>query len=283
MPIRSFAAFIALAAALVSGAAAAQPRQGPPISAPAPSAQPAAATMPAAKSDDGYVLGAEDVVEVEVLGRQDFKVRAKVGSDGTIQLPFLGATNAAAKTAKQLGEEVRAALEKGGYYAHPIMRVEVVSYASRYVTVLGSVGTPGLLPVDRPYRVSEVLARVGGVRENAADYVLVRPENGPEKRLMIKALATGDTAQDPYVTPGDKLFIPQAEVFYISGQVRAPGSYPVASDMTLRMAIAKGGGLTDIGSEKGVKVTRSGGRVEKPGLDAKIMPGDVVVVGERFF
>ena len=246
-----------------------------------PGASPAQAVQ-TAKNDDGYVLGPEDVIEVEVLGRSDFRVRSRIGADGIIQLPFIGPFPAANKNVRQVGDEVRAALERGGFFANPIMRVEIVSYASRYVTVLGSVVTPGLVPVDRSYRLSEILARGGGVRENGADYVILRPEKGPEQRRSIKELATGDPAQDPFVSPGDKIYSPQAEIFYISGQVRAPGAYPVASDMTLRMALAKGGGLTELGSERAIKVTR-GAKAQKLGMNEKILPGDVVVVGERLF
>jgi polysaccharide export outer membrane protein len=255
-----------------------------PVGAQTPSVVGPAAASPAASTpDDGYILGPEDVVEVEVLGRPDFKVRAKVSADGSIQLPYIGKVQVAAKTALQLGEDVRAALEKGGFYRQPIMRVEVVGYASRYVTVLGSVGQPGLVPVDRPYRLSEILARVGGVRENGADFVLLTPQKGEQRKLAVKALATGGAAADPFVSPGDKIFIPQAEMFFISGQVKAPGSYPLTENMSIRMAIARGGGLTDIGSEKGIKVTHKDGKVEKPGMQAMVAPSDVIVVGERLF
>jgi hypothetical protein len=53
--------------------------------------------------------------------------------------------------------------------------------------------------------------------------------------------------------------------------------------MTLRMAIGRGGGLTDIGTDKGVKVTHADGKVDRPGLNDKIAPGDVIVIGERLF
>jgi polysaccharide export outer membrane protein len=72
-------------------------------------------------------------------------------------------------------------------------------------------------------------------------------------------------------------------LFYISGQVKAPGAYSIISDMTLRMAVVRGGGLTDIGSEHGIKITRGGKKVGKVDLDSKIEPGDVIVVGERLF
>jgi polysaccharide export outer membrane protein len=190
---------------------------------------------------------------------------------------------AANKTAAVLGADIGRALESGGYFAHPILNVEIVSFASRYVTVLGSVGAPGLVPIDRPYHLSEILARVGGGKDSGADDVILRPQGGEERRLSISALATGDATQDPVVSPGDKIFSPPAVVFYISGQVRTPGAYPVFEGMTLRMAIARGGGLTDLGTDRGVKVTHTGGKVDRPALDERIAAGDVIVVGERLF
>ena len=249
--------------------------QQPPTAAAAP-------PVPAEAPATDYVLGSEDVIDVDVLGRPDFKTRARIEADGTIQLPLIGRLKASDRTARALGEQVGQELRNGGFFANPIVNVEVVSYASRYVTVLGAVGTPGLVSVNRPYRVSEILAKVGGVRDNGADYVILRGGQGTEQRLKVKDLAAGDLNQDPFVAPGDKIFAPAAELFYISGQVNAPGAYPMASDLTLQMAIARGGGLTASGSNRGVQVTRKGVKV-KLDLNAKIEAGDVIVVKERFF
>jgi polysaccharide export outer membrane protein len=210
-------------------------------------------------------------------------VRAPIGTDGSIDLPFLGKVSAANKTTSQLSDDITHALQAGGFYAHPILSVQIVAYASRYVTVLGEVGAPGLVPIDRAYHLSEILARVGGVRGDAADYVIVRTPGGPERQYLISALATGSDAQDPLVPPGDKIFSPRASVFYISGQVKAPGAYPMTTGMTLRMAIGRGGGLTDLGTDRGVKVRDSQGKVVSLGLDDQVAAGEVIVVGERLF
>lgn len=240
-------------------------------------------TAPAVAADQGYVLGPEDVVEVDVLGQADFKVRAPVGADGTIELPFVGKMTAANKTTNQLSADIAHALQAGGYYSHPIMSVQIVAYASRYVTVLGEVAAPGLVPIDRAYHLSEILARTGGMKEDAADFVIVRPPDGSEHHYLVSALATGGDAQDPLVSPGDKIFSPRAALFYISGEVKAPGAYPMATGMTLRMAIGRGGGLTDLGTERGVKVRDANGKVVSLGLDDQIAAGEVIVVGERLF
>lgn len=278
MSIRSKIVGFATAVLFLTGAIQANAQvAGPPALAPANTAAPALAL------DQSYVLGPEDVVEIEVLGRADFRTRARIGSDGKIQLPFLGDVEASNRTARELGEQVARALEAGGYFSRPVMRVEIVGFASRYVTVLGAVPSPGLIPINRAYRLSEIIARVGGVRPDGADYIVLRPEEGPEKRVSVKAMAMGDPSEDPFIAPGGKIYIPVAEVFYISGQINAPGPYPVASDLTFRMAIARGGGLTPTGSDRRVKVTRAGQELKRVDLNAKVEPGDIIQVGERLF
>jgi polysaccharide export outer membrane protein len=230
-----------------------------------------------------YALGAGDVIEVNVLGRDDFKTRARIRPDGTILLPFLGAVSAAQRTPTELSGSVAAALRSGGYYSNPVVSVDVVSYASQYVTVLGAVTTPGLVPIDRAYRLSEIMARVGGTRAGGADYVVLRPATGQEQRFPIKTLATGDLSQDPLVSPGDKIYVPDAELFYIYGEVNSPGAYPIMSEPTLRKALARGGGVKPTGTTRRLKIYRQGQKVEAEDLAAALQPGDVIVVGERLF
>jgi polysaccharide export outer membrane protein len=275
--ILAFAATLAASLCATGFALAQAPEQ------PVPPASASSAPLVVGESTSGaYVLGRDDVIRVSLLGRNDFGGSVRVQADGSIQLPLVGKVQVSEHTTAEVAEMVRKALQSGGFYADPIVNIEVVSYASRYVTVLGAVGSPGLVPINRPYRLSEILARVGGVREGAADYLVVRPEKGPEKRYLVEKLASGSSDEDPMVSPGDKIFSPQAEVFYITGQVKSPGTYPIKTDLTIAQAIARGGGLTDSGTDKHVKVTR-GGKVVKLDPNAKVMPGDVLDIAERLF
>jgi polysaccharide export outer membrane protein len=260
------------------GATAQSASVAPPVT---PLQQAAPATGGAQGVASEYVLGPEDVIEVEVVGQPD-KARARVYTDGTVQLALIGKLVAQGKTPRQLGDEIAQVLKAGGYYANPVINIEVTNYASRYVTVLGAVTAPSLVPINRAYRLSEILARVGGPQASAADYLLVSSDDGTQKRFLIKDLAIGDATKDPFVTPGDKIFVPPAEEIYISGQVNSPGRIPMRTDMTIRQAIATAGGLTASGSDKKVEVMRGGKKVKLAG-DAKVEPGDVLVVGERLF
>jgi len=151
---------------------------------PAKSATPAATSTSqigaSGKTEDGYILGPGDVVDVSVLGREEFHPRVQVQVDGTVQLPYLHSVKAADLTVIQFREQINKLLRDGGFYTDPVVNVDVVSYTSRYVTVLGEFGNPGLVPVDRVYRVSEILARAGGAKASAADDILLRRSDGKE-------------------------------------------------------------------------------------------------------
>lgn len=275
--IRRFFQSIAFVAALLASLVG----MGPAL-AQAPARGTAAAPAPATTLSDGYVLGPGDVIEVNVLGREEFRPRVQVQVDGTVQLPYLHSVKAAELTIIQFREQVNKLLREGGFYTDPVVNVAVVSYASRYVTVLGEFGTPGLVPVDRLYRVSEILARAGGAKPTAGDEILLRRADGQELRLQVADVARGGANEDPYVQPGDKLFLAAAPIYYIYGQVGAPGAYKVERGMTVRMALARGGGLTERGSASKVSVYRKGQKV-KANMDMQLSDNDTIFVGERFF
>lgn len=210
--------------------------------------------------------------------------RARVGNDGDIVLPLLGKVKALNLTANELAQKVQDGLVKGGFYANPVVRVEIVGVSSRFATVLGNVSSPGLLPLDKTYHLSAVIARVGA-HAGKSGYVILTHADGSQKKYSMEDLATGGGAADPVVMPGDKIYVPAptSEVFYVSGQVKAPGAFPITKDMTVREAIARSGGLTEMGSDKKVKIYRKNVELKGTKLETKLEAGDIVDVGERLF
>lgn len=76
--------------------------------------------------------------------------------------------------------------------------------------------------------------------------------------------------------------------FYILGEVKQPGEYPVVGMLTLDQAIAKAGGYTPRASKGYVilkRISWDGGRRIQvdAGSTLKIAPGDTISVPEAFF
>ncbi|WP_225206453.1 polysaccharide biosynthesis/export family protein [Novosphingobium huizhouense] len=245
-------------------------------------ASPVASAAAEAAPTQGYVLGAGDTIEISVLGTDTFNVRTQVQQDGTIALPLIDTVTAAGKTAQQLRNEIAGKLRSGGYFARPAVNLTVTSPVSRTATILGQVRTPGVVILDRPYRLSEVVARVGGLKDQAIDAITLTHRDGSSQKVSLRQIATSGPEADPVLVDGDKVFVAPPETFYIYGQVNAPGAYPIVEGMTVRMALARGGGLTALGSQNKVKLIRND-RELKVRLSEPLLAGDVIDVGERFF
>jgi polysaccharide biosynthesis/export protein len=69
-----------------------------------------------------------------------------------------------------------------------------------------------------------------------ADYELLR--------INLSALYKGQFAQNQSLEPGDIVNIPRTDVFFVAGEVQAPGSFPLKEGTTLRQAISLAQGLS---------------------------------------
>jgi polysaccharide export outer membrane protein len=235
---------------------------------------------PAAAQERSYVLGPDDVIDVQVYGEFPQPVRLRIRPDGTISLPLIGNIRAADQTPGQLAETLRQLYLNGGYYNSPVVNVEVVSYTSRSATVLGAVRTPGVVPLIRPTTLTNVIATAGGQLAGAQTAILRRP-GAAEQKFVIAEVA--GTPADPVLLPGDVVVVPQAERFFVYGQVRTPGAFPLEPGMTMRQALAQAGGQNDSGTERSIRLHRGNRRSDVQDLDQAIRPGDVLFIRERIF
>lgn len=112
------------------------------------------------------------------------------------------------------------------------------------------------------------------------------PVNGlslAETEDLIEAKLADGYLLEPSVSVAVSKYRP----FYILGEVREPGSYSYVSNMTALNAIALAGGFTYRANSKSVQIMRGGqaegSAYEEFPVEAKVMPGDVIMIKERFF
>ena len=242
--------------------------------------------MPArAQVDSGYALGPSDSITVVVYGQNEFNVQTRVKPDGSIVMPLIGKIQASGKTVITLADEITRRLESGNFLKDPIVNVEITEYNSRYVRIAGKVANPGLVPLDRSYKVLDALLRAGWVGQGASDYVVLRRADGSDPiRLLTDDLARGGTGSDVILKAGDTLYVAEAEVVYVTGQVNRPGIYALKPDMMVWELLATAGGVTQTGSANKVGLKRAGSTKETDvDSQTKLKVGDVINVKERLF
>lgn len=241
-------------------------------------------SSPLAAGEHGYVLGANDTITVQIYGQPEAGVTTRIKADGTIIMPLIGTVKAEGATQLELAETVKKKFVKGGFFKDPFVNVEINSYVSKTVNVAGKVASPGVYPLDKDYTVLEVLLKSGWLREQGASYVyLRRASDAKEIKLDAESLVRGAPDKNVQLAPGDTLFVPDADTFYVSGQVAHPGTFPLLKDMTLRQALTIAGGVTASGSERKVALVRGGGKEVSAKIDDLVQKGDVYIVKERLF
>ena len=257
-----------------------------------PAARPAASPQPSLEQRDDYVVGAGDVIRVQVFQNPDLTTEARVSEGGVISYPLLGAIRVGGLSPTAVERLIADRLKSGNFLQNPQVTVNIVNFRSQQVSVLGNVNRPGRYPLETTgMRLTEVLSLAGGVAPAGADeVVLVTRRGGAAQRIevdLVDLFASGDVSKDPALVAGDVLYVNRAPNYYIYGQVNRPGMYTLERGMTLAQAIAKGGGLTLRGSDRGVRVHRRYGnksvQVLEPKLEDPIRPDDLLFIRESVF
>jgi polysaccharide export outer membrane protein len=82
------------------------------------------------------------------------------------------------------------------------------------------------------------------------------------------------------------VFVPPADRFFVSGEVRTVGQLVLSQETTVQQAIIMAGGVTDRANKNRVRIRRvvDGRIVDIKAKDSTIvLPGDTITVGRRIF
>jgi polysaccharide export outer membrane protein len=251
---------------------------------------------PQGTTDKAYIIGPEDVLEVQVWERKDLNQTVFVRPDGRTSLPLVGEIMVAGKTVQELQDHLAEVYEKTVKGA--VVTVIIRDIKSRPVYFVGGFGRTGPLQLMRDMTLLQAISIVGGVAPGADaehGYVLRGDKRTPVD--FFKLLQKGDLSQNVKLEPGDSVVVPLADLVYIQGEVRSPGAVKYTTDLTLLKAITQAGGLTPLAASGRVELLR--GKAEKrermkvdvdniirapqENADVSLKPDDIIFVPQRLF
>ena len=252
----------------------------------------AQAAAPAAALPTEYRLGAGDVVRIAVFQNPDLTLETRVTEAGVISYPLLGVLRVGGLSVTEAEKRVADGLRSGNFVKNPQVTLVVLQVRGNQASVLGQVNRPGRYPIEvADMRLTDLLAMAGGTAAGGADVVVVTGRrNGEPFRQEVDLptlfMAVG-AAKDLIILNGDTVWVERQPLVYIYGEVQRPGPLRLEREMTLLQALATGGGLTQRGTDKGIRVHRKGqgGQVQiiEPGMTDTLREGDVVFVRESLF
>jgi polysaccharide export outer membrane protein len=246
--------------------------------------------------DKSYIIGPEDVLEVQVWDNKDLNHIGFVRPDGKTSLPLVGEIQAAGRSVQQLQDDLTSIYSRT--VKQPVVTVIVKEIRSRPVHFVGGFGRPGIVQLTRDLNLLEAVALVGGLSTQADSenaYIIRNNQRIPVdfERLIRK----GDLSQNLKLQPGDSIVAPIADVVYVQGEVRAPGQIKYTSDLTIAKAITQAGGTTPLAAPGRVDLLRGEDekrvrmrvdldkilRAPEANPDLKLRPNDIIFVPQRLF
>ena len=250
-----------------------------------------------AAGDSNYVLGPEDVINIEVFNLPELSKTVRVANDGMVTLPLIGRVQAAGLTTEGLRKELA---DKWGenYLQDPQVTVFVNEFKAKPVSVIGAVERPGLYPLTGQRTLIEMLSMAGGFGKkgtsSAGRTVLVTRKGGfgdlqPVEGMHVRGpdqieidlnrlLYTRDHDLNIKIKPLDVISVSKAEVVYVTGAVNKAGGFVLEDrpSLTVLQAIAMAQGLTYIAAKGSASIIRTnpdGSKKEVPINLSKILKG----------
>lgn len=246
----------------------------------------------AASANAQYRLAPGDVIRITVYQSPDLSVETRITEAGTISYPLLGTVQVGGLGVSQAEQRIADGLRSGNFVKQPQVNILVTQVRGNQVSVLGQVGKPGRYPLETgDFRLTDMLAIAGGISGSGGDIVVVvGTRNGQPYRAEVDlptVFGPNRRAGDVLLQNGDVIWVERAPMIYMYGEVQRPGTIRLERGMTVMQALAAGGGLTQRGTERGLRVHRREAdgrmRIFEPAMTDVLRPDDIVYIRESVF
>ncbi len=237
------------------------------------------------------VLGPGDVIKIFVYGHPDLTTEVKISETGNITFPLLGEIFVDGLAPSSAERKIANLLESRDIIRRPQVNILTASLQSQMVSVLGFVRNQGRYPIEGRRSLTDILAMAGGIIPEGGEVVtLIRSDGNTYSKEVIdviEMIRSNDLSRNLTVRSDDLIYVERAPRFYIYGEVQRAGAYRLERNMTVIQALSVGGGLTQRGTERGLRIQRRDTQGNLQILTANpsdlIQPDDVIYIKESLF
>jgi len=163
-------------------------------------------------SNDQYIIGTEDVLQINVWHEPEISSLVSVRPDGKISIALVGDLTASGLTPSSLQSALTEKLR--AYISNPEVSVTMQQIKSKNFNILGEVQRPGSYPLVHSIRVLDAIGLAGGFRDFAKStkiYVLRRTSTGEIIHIPFNYKQVIKGAQDTEnveLKPEDTVIVP---------------------------------------------------------------------------
>ena len=241
-------------------------------------------------------LHAGDLIAVSVYDAPELTRTVRVDADGTIRLPLLSESlKAEGMMPRDLETGVAAALKSAEILVDPVVKITVVEYHSRPISVMGAVRRPITFQADGVVTLLDALSRAEGLTDDAGPEILVTQDDAVHHIPVKKLLDGADPAVNLRLTGNEEVRVPVGGKIFVLGNIRRPGAFSVRdpADKTVLKMVALSEGLMPFSEKIAYIVRRQEGEqpreipielakiMERKSPDVALEIGDILYVPDN--
>ncbi len=155
-----------------------------------------------------YLIGAEDILKIEVFRDMDLSRIVNVRPDGKITLLLVGDLQAEGLTPERLTTQVKEAYSQ--FITNPEVTISVMAVNSKSFVVMGKINRGGKFPLVTPIRVFDALGLTGGFQDFADTKKITIVRGGDRLYFNYKDFVKGKKEaldQNIWLQNGDTILV----------------------------------------------------------------------------
>ncbi|MBI5076263.1 MAG: polysaccharide biosynthesis/export family protein [Nitrospirae bacterium] len=220
--------------------------------------------------EESYLIGPEDLLDIEAYNVEELKKTVRVNSQGDIALPLVGILNIKGLTTAEAEKLIAQRLEK--YVQETVVTVFVREYKSQRISVIGAVKKSQVFAITGQRYLLDMLLMADGLAAEAGNICyVVRPTlrtnpNSKAETIVIdldELIMRGNFSLNIPVFAGDIINVPKGGIFFVDGSVRTPGVYNLKGKTNLTQAISIAQGASPIADLTEVRIYRENGKGDR--------------------
>ena len=195
--------------------------------------------------DSGYTLDIGDVLQIQLVGQNDYIEDFPVNSDGSVSLPDIGKITIAGLSLSDASQLIKSKVNAAFIGTEAFINLSQIRDVNILVT--GNAQNPGIYTLTGNSNILHAISAAGGISEfgSLREINLIRDNNVIESLDVYDLLIEGKYNIKKRLRSGDVVFVqPRKNIVTIDGAVYRPAKYEALDKQNLNSIIQYANGIT---------------------------------------
>jgi len=195
--------------------------------------------------DSGYTLDIGDILQIQLVGQNDYIKDFPVNSDGSVSLPDIGKIILAGLSLNDASQLIKSKVNAAFIGTEAFINLSQIRDVNILVT--GNAQNPGIYTLTGNSNILHAISAAGGISEfgSLREINLIRDNNVIESLDVYDLLIEGKYNIKKRLRSGDVVFVqPRKNIVTIDGAVNRPAKYEALDEQNLNSIIQYANGIS---------------------------------------